>query len=104
MSQKRNRKPAFDMLIGCGEAAAVCMKKGIEPSVRASSPFGFSPLFQFASQTRGAMLRGLPLWYGLRLGGYTSSASPQGEGCLLDCKPPKGFPLRGSSAEGGDEV
>ena len=36
-----------------GDDAAVCMKKGLNPNVRASSPLGFRPFFSLLTQTRG---------------------------------------------------
>ena len=52
----------FGLEVGCFLCRGSWLKKGLESAVRASSPPASKPLFQFASQTRGAVLRGLPLW------------------------------------------
>ena len=51
------------------------MKKSLKLGCESKLSHRSQALFQFASQTRGAMLRGLPLWYGLRLGGAVFAAA-----------------------------
>ena len=100
------RKPAF----GWSAVWQAYMKKRLkEPNVRASSPFGFQPLFLRVSRVTGCAgqagqtvgvewlrPRGTPFFLrkkrAVRAGVH---AAARGGGRMVECNPAKAFPLRG---------
>ena len=100
MRQESNKEPALALEVGCVIDAAVYMKKGLESFGKASFPHASKPLFQFASQTRGAALRGLPLWYGVRLVRRFFCGKNEREEAVMRCSQPQlAFPLSRRSAK-----
>ena len=75
MSQESNKEPALALEVGCVIDAAVYIEKEAgENGCKQACPDFLRFLFLRASHARGAELRRLPLWYGVRLGGAAAAA------------------------------